>query len=437
MRVQFLSVWVFVVSSLCSGVVLMSKIKELFGEFPVKFWVLIAATFIDRVGGTLIFPFFALYVTQRFEVGMTEAGTLLAIFSISGFLGSILGGALADKFGRRGMVLFGLVFSALSSLSMGLVDELSLFYALAVVVGLFSNIAGPARQAMVADILPEEKRSEGFGMLRVSGNLAWIIGPMIGGFLAAQSYLLLFVLDAITSVITAVIVYKLVPETKPEASGGQGQQSILDTLAGYRLVIADRVYLAFLVTSMLMLVVYQQMYNTLSVYLRDVHGVPTQGYGFMLSLDAGTVVLLQFWMTRRVKKRPPMLMMALGAAFYLVGFSMYGFVSTYSLFIVAILLITVGEMIVMPVGQALAARFAPKDMRGRYMAFYALSWTIPSAVGPWAAGVVMDNYDPRWVWYAAGIISMVAVAGFIALHFKTEAAIAPSPGEGQRSPVAS
>jgi MFS family permease len=76
-------------------------------------------------------------------------------------------------------------------------------------------------------------------------------------------------------------------------------------------------------------------------------------------------------------------------------------------------------MIVMPVGQALVARFAPGDMRGRYMAFYGLSWTIPAAVGPWAAGLIMDNYDPNWVWYAAGVICAIATAAFYFLHFKT------------------
>ena len=103
---------------------------------------------------------------------------------------------------------------------------------------------------------------------------------------------------------------------------------------------------------------------------------------------------------------------------------MYGFVSTYTLFVTAILLITIGEMIVMPVGQALVARFAPEDMRGRYMAFFALSWTIPAAVGPWAAGLIMDNHDPNWVWYAAGIISAVAIAGFCALHLITRPRLA-------------
>ena len=117
------------------------RIKATYQEFPVNYWVLVAANFIDGVGTTLIFPFFALYITQKFQVGMTQAGILIAIFSTFGFIGNVLGGALTDKFGRRSIVIFGLVFSALSSIAMGLVDVLVIFYGLAVVVGLLSSIA--------------------------------------------------------------------------------------------------------------------------------------------------------------------------------------------------------------------------------------------------------------------------------------------------------
>jgi MFS family permease len=355
---------------------------------------------------------------------MTQVGVLFAVFSISGFVGSMLGGALADKFGRRSMILIGLVFSALSSLAMGLASDLYVLYALAVVAGLLLNIADPARQAMVADLLPEEKRAEGFGMMRVAGNLAWIVGPTVGGLLAAQSYMILFVLDAITSLITAVIVYKFVAETKPEATEQQAQESFLSTLAGYRVVIADKLYIAFLLVSILMLIPYQQIYTTLSVYLRDVHGVPAQGYGVMMSINAAIVVTLQFWITRRFSRYPAMLVMAIGTLFYLVGLTMYGFVATFGLFVVAMIIITFGEMIVVPVGQALAANFAPPEMRGRYMALFGLSWTVPSAVGTWTAGLIMDNYDPNWVWYLSGIISAVAAAGFLALYFATRTRLA-------------
>ena len=111
-----------------------------------------------------------------------------------------------------------------------------------------------------------------------------------------------------------------------------------------------------------------------------------------------------------------MLMLALGAAFYMIGFSMYGFVSAYVLFLLAVVLITIGEMITMPVGQALAANFAPEDMRGRYMAIFGMSWAIPSTVGPTLAGLILDNFDPNYLWYASCVLCLLAVLGFLWLH---------------------
>ncbi len=395
---------------------MLARIRSTLTAYPQAFWILVGSSFIDRLGSTLIFPFFALYITQRFQVGMTQAGVLLAIFSISGLAGSMLGGALADRFGRRGVVLFGLTISALSSVAMGLVDQLGLFYGLAIFVGLLSDVGGPARQAMIADLLPSRQRAEGFGILRVIGNLAWILGPTIGGILATRSYLLLFILDAISSVITAGIIFRLVPETMPETEAQEGSIDLLQTLRGYRQVAQDKLFLQFVIASMLMTLVYIQMYSTLSVFLRDVHGLPTQGFGALLSMNAALVVVAQFWVTRKVSRRPPLMMMALGSGFYLVGFLAYGFVSGMILFTLAMLFITIGEMIVMPISQALAARFAPEDKRARYLAFFGLSWAVPSMLGPWMAGMVMDKLDPRWVWYAGGILLGIAILAFLRLH---------------------
>jgi MFS family permease len=411
------------------------RIRSTLKEYPRDFWSLVLGTFIDRIGGTMIFPFFTLYVTAKFQVGMTQAGILLAIFSFSGFIGNIIGGALTDRFGRRGIVLFGLIFSALSSVAMGFVEQISAFYSLAVLVGLLSDVAGPARGAMVADMLPEEQRADGFGVMRVAGNLAWIVGPSIGGLLAARSYLLLFILDAISSLITALIIYRLVPETMPEVDALHGApSSIMRTLAGYLSVSRDRVFVLFVVVSTLMTLVYGQMYSSLSVYLRDQHGVPAQAFGALLSMNAAVVVLFQFWVTRRTKRFPPMLMMAAGTALYMVGFTLYGLVTTYVLFIAAMLLITVGEMIIIPVGNAVVANLSPMDMRGRYMAFFGLSWAIPSMIGPWGAGLVMDFLDPRWVWYGAGMISAIAMLGYGYLHSRAHSRLT---ADVERAPATS
>jgi MFS family permease len=409
-----------------------ANLSRIYNEFPRKFWVVVGVSFIDRVGGTLLFPFFSLYITQKFGVGMTEAGLILGLFSVFGLFGGMIGGALTDRVGRRKIIIIGLVFSAVSTLTLGMVNQFATLIPLAVLIGLLSNFSGPAHDAMIADLLPENQRQEGFGILRVVGNMAWIIGPTIGGFVAKQSFLALFIIDAVVSCVVALLFFLFMPETKPmHAEIQQKAESMLDTFRGYGQVIRDSAYMAFLVAGILMGLVYQQMYNSLSVFLRDNHGIEPQGYGFLLTTSAIVVILFQFTMTRLIKHRPPFLMMALGTAFYVVGFSMFGFVSTYWLFALAIVVITIGEMIVVPTSQALAANFAPEAMRGRYMAMFSLLWMIPATFGPGAAGYILDNFNPNLLWYIGGILCAVSSLSYVLLHsrLKSQPRFAPAAAE--------
>lgn len=410
---------------------MLARLHKIYHEFPRLFWIVVAVSFIDRIGGTLLFPFFALYITQKFSVGMTQAGILLGMSSLFGLIGSTIGGALTDRFGRKQLILFGLVFSAISSLSLGLVNSMSALYPLMIVVGLLSSVSHPAHDAMIADILPEKQRQEGFGILRVVGNLSWIIGPTIGGFLANINFFYLFVIDAVISCFVAVIIFRTIPETKPESHTHAQSETFLQTVLGYRVVLKDFAFMAFMVAGMLMLVVYQQMYGSLSVYLRDNHNINPSGYGFLMTTSAITVVIFQFWVSRVIKHRPQFLMMALGTVFYMIGFALFGVVTAYALFALNIVIITIGEMIVMPTSQAIATNFAPAAMRGRYMAIFGLSWAIPSTVGPGAAGLILDNYNPNLLWYIGGVLCGLSVLAYYALHLRLGAKpqFAPAPKE--------
>ncbi len=394
------------------------RLKKTYLEYPRKFWVIVAVSFIDRVGGTLLFPFFSLYITQKFNVGMTQAGFVMGLFAISGLFGGMIGGALTDKFGRKKLILIGLIFSALTTLFFGFISRFVFLIPLAIIAGSLSELAGPAHAAMIADILPDHQRSEGFGVLRVVGNMAWIIGPTIGGFVANYSFLALFITDAITSCVVAYLFYRFVSETQPEKSVEQKHETVWVTFKGYSTVLRDYAFVAFLLAGILMGLVYQQMYNSLSVYLRDTHGINPSGYGFLLTSSAILVILFQFWITRKIKQKPPFLIMATGVTFYALGFSMFAFVSAYWLFVSAILIITIGEMLIMPTSQALAANFAPPDKRGRYMAVFGVIWMLPATVGPVAAGLILDNLNPNLLWVIGGILCLISALFYLLLHLR-------------------
>jgi MFS family permease len=396
------------------------ELKKLFNDYPRAFWIYNGVVFIDRLGGFMLYPFFALYLTKKFDIGMTTVGILFAVFSVSGLIGNALGGALTDRMGRKGVIIASLLLSSLSSLGMGFAPSLAVFIAVSVIVGTLSRIGDPAHEAVIADLLPPDKRAEGYGINRVVFNVAVIIAPPIAGLLVANSYLTLFIVDAVISVIAAGIVLFALPETKPQAQAKP--ETMKQTFAGYFSVLKNIPFVLFISVTVLMTLVYMNMNMTLGVFLRDQRGLPEIGYGTLLSINAIIVVVLQFWLTRRLEKYKPMLMMAVGTFLYAIGFAMYGFINGFALFVTAMVIITFGEMVLAPFQQSLVASYAPEDMRGRYMAVSGLSWSLAYMIGPYFAGMILDSPNPNMLWYVSGFIGVLATIGFLVLN-KTHRAV--------------
>jgi MFS family permease len=398
---------------------ILERIQNVYREYPSPFWLLMTGTFIDRLGTNLIMPFLAIYVVQRFDARITQVGVIYTIFAASSAFGNFLAGALADRFGRRFTLLLGLVCAATARIALGLANDFTGLYIAAAFAGLFGAIGWPAQLAMTADLLGPQKRANGFGIQRVVINSTFALGPLVGGFVGPRmGYLPLFVLDALTSYFVALIVFSQLPETQPNrGQGAHGSgESFAHTIAGYRRVLQDGTFLAFIVISILTWTAFVQMSTTLSVYLIEVRKMSESFFGGLVMLNAMFVVLLQFPITRWASQQPLLLVMVSGAAFYLLGFGSYGLPPSAQLFIFAMVLITLGEMLVIPASQALTALLAPVDMRARYVAIERFTLIVAQSLGPLAAAAIMDRFDPRWVWYGCSILCAISILGFYGLH---------------------
>jgi MFS family permease len=400
----------------------LERIQNVYQEYPLPFWVLMTGTFIDRLGTNLIMPFLAIYVVQRFDAKITQVGMIYTIFAASSGLGNFLAGALADKFGRRFTLLLGLVCAATARIELGFASDFTGLYIATAFAGLFGAIGWPAQLAMTADLLGPQKRANGFGIQRVVINSTFALGPLAGGFFGPRiGYLLLFVLDAITSYFVALIVFSKLPETQPNRGQDTHGENFVQTLSGYKRVLEDKTFVAFVLISILTVTVYMQMSTTLSVYLVKFQHVSESFFGVLVMLNALMVVFFQISISSRASKQPLLLIMMAGTTFYMVGFRSYGLPPSRLLFIFAMILITWGEMLVIPTSQALTALLAPADMRARYVATERLNWITAQSLGRLAAASIMDHFDPRWVWYGCSIVCAISIIGFYRLHLYARA----------------
>lgn len=400
---------------------ILERIQNVVQEYPQPFWILMTGTFIDRLGTNLIIPFLAIYVVQRFDAKITQVGLIYTLFAISSGVGNFLAGALADRFGRRFTLILGLVCAATARIALGVATNFTGLYLAAAFAGLFGAIGWPAQLAMTADLLGPRKRANGFGIQRVVINSTFALGPLAGGFIGPRiGYLPLFVLDALTSYFVALIVFSKLPETQPNSGQDSRGENFAQTLAGYKRVLQDGTFVAFILISILTVTAYMQMSTTLSVYLIKFQHVSEAFFGALVMLNALMVVFLQFSISRWASKQPLLLIMMGGTEFYLVGFGSYGLPPSIPLFIFAMILITLGEMLVIPTSQALTALLAPPDMRARYVATERLNWIVAQSLGPLGAAAIMDRFDPRWVWAGCSIICAISIMSFYVLHLQAQ-----------------
>jgi MFS family permease len=250
------------------------------------------------------------------------------------------------------------------------------------------------------------------------------LGPAVGGFIATRSYLVLFLCSAFGSLVYGIITSFFIRETLPTFESGSPLKSERESKdAGFGPVFADRTFIIFCGLYLASILIYTQMNTTLPVYLKQGFGVKESEYGLLMSLNAAMVVFFQFpisnWMDRYQKGN----MMAVGVLLFAIGFGMFAFVATLPLFFVAQAIWTIGEMVTSPISQAFAADAAPSSMRGRYLGFYSLTWGVASGIGPLLGGLVMDRMGGRFIWYAAILLNLVVMFGFLLFNHRMKSAL--------------
>ncbi|MFF5053550.1 MDR family MFS transporter [Micromonospora sp. NPDC000663] len=387
-----------------------SWFRDTTGGLPTTFWYLWTGTLINRLG-SFVLVFLAIYLTQERGFSASQAGLVLGLWGVGGAVGTTAGGTLADRWGRRPTLLTAHVGAAAMMLALGLARDLWAVALGALLLGLFAEAARPAFGAMMIDVVPAKDRLRAFSLNYWAINLGFACAAILAGLAAQADYLLLFVVDAGTMLITALIIFVRVPETRD--AGPAVSVTAQAPRGALRTILSDRVYLGFVALNLFAALVFLQHISMLPIAMGD-DGLSPATYGSVIALNGILIVVGQLFVPRLIRGRSRSHVLALAAVVMGVGFGLTAFAGTAWFYGLTVLIWTVGEMLNSPSNSTLIAELSPAELRGRYQGVFSLSWQIAGASAPILGGLVREHAGNDTLWYACAVIgALTAVAHLV------------------------
>jgi MFS family permease len=352
--------------------------------FPRAFWLLIGANAVGHLGAGLFVPYWALYLTESLGASGAQAGALLAVAGGMGLIGAPLGGVLADRVGRRPMLLFATAGAGIGLVLYGTLDSLLAIAVMTPFWAIMSDLGAPAISAAIADVVEPPLRTEAYGLRRQVGNIAFALGPPLGALVAlGLSLRWLFVFAGAVGLVEFAILWRAMPETRPAVADTEPPARLREALR-------DRLLIALAVGTGIGILIYTQFDSVLGVFLHEERGYAIAAWGALFGINPILVGLCQYPIARWAGRHSPRAMLALGSLLQGAALFVLWPASPIALVIGAVVLLTIGEMLLSPVASALAAALAPARLRGSYEGVvdtaFAVSWAPGVLVGLWLVG---------------------------------------------------
>lgn len=381
---------------------------------PPAAWVLFGGSFVNRFG-SFVLVFLVIWLTEE-GYSPAEAGAAVSAYGAGALGASILGGYLADRIGRRNAIAVSMLSAAATMLALSQAGDLWLVLALAALAGLTSELYRPASAALLADLIPPERRVTGYALYRLAINLGFAAGPATAGLLAERSFFLIFLGEALTSAAFGIAALLFLPEGTRSRRHEEHRGELV------RAIRADRPFQLFLVASLLGAFIYFQQQGALPLHVVD-QGLSYAVFGALISLNGLVVVLLELPLAAVTQRYPRQPVIAVGFLLEGLGFALTAWALDVPLLALTVVVWTLGEIVSAPVAQAYVADLAPPHLRGRYQGAWGLTFALALVLAP-ALGTAAYAVNPTALWLACGALGALAAA--LVLGGRPQRAIKPA-----------
>lgn len=377
-------------------------------DLPGAFWTIWTAILVNRLA-TFVTPFLLLYLTTEKGVGLARAGLMVSMLGLGSMVSTTVGGWAADVLGRRPTMLTGYLLSGLSLLGLARADGPHALGVAVLAVGLTGELARPAMQAYVADVVPEHRRVRAYSLTFWAVNIGFSVATLAAGLLSGLGLGTLFVVDGLTTLVAGLLLWLALPRPARSGSAGPAQPagSVWPVLRHRRILVLTAAATAYAL-------VYQQAYTTLPVVMgRD--GLGPEVYGPVVALNGLVIVVLQPWASTRVERHDLTRVYAASLALVGLGFGATLLATSALGHALVVALWSVGEVGCAAVISSLFVEGVPERLRGRVLALLSLTFAAGMAGGPAVGTWVLDGWGAAVLW--SGCAALLVLAALAVTRF--------------------
>ena len=266
----------------------------------------------------------------------------------------------------------------------------------------------PASSAIIADLSPRKRLMEAFSLFRVGMNLGWAAGPAIGGYLATfLPYSWLFGVSALLTAMALLVVLLYLKESNIRTKEKMGPRNLSH-------ILKDGTFLTYTAVSLVVFLLMGQMMSTLSIFTVDFMGLSTAQYGLLLTTNGLMVVFLQYPVSYKLGHMSKPKVLIAGSLLFTLGYFIFGWAGGFALAILAMVVVTMGEIVYAPASLAVIGELAPPRYSGRYMGVFGLTQIMGIALGPLLGGILLDAFptNPLLMWGIISLLGIVAAFGY-------------------------
>jgi len=380
--------------------------KESFMGLSREIWWLAFITFINRAG-TMVLPFLTLYLTKHLGFSLSQVGWIMTSFGVGSFLGSWLGGKLTDKIGYYRVMFWSLLLTGF--LFIGL-QYVTTFWGFVVGVFLTMTIADTFRPAIFVSLnaySKPENQTRSLTLIRLAINLGFSFGPFLGGLIIAMlGYQSLFWVDGLTCIL-AILLFRTVLKNKEFIKKAKA----IEETNSISSIFKDKAYWLFLMIVFLMGFTFMQLFSTIPLYYKDIHGLTEVQIGLLMSLNGGLIFLTEMPLIHRLEQSSinKINIIVWSLVLFALSFFVLNISGWVGLLVISMIIITVAEMLAFPFSNAFAMTRAVKGKEGLYMSLYTMAFSLAHIFSAKTGMEVVDNFGFNANWYLMGFLSLIAV----------------------------